>query len=428
MSAYRLATFRVDVTPPIGAPLCGGMVRPVAAVADPLYAIGAFLLSDEAPVLFCAVDWCEIDNEAHLAWRHALAEAAGTSPDRVLLHAVHQHNAPLADPVAQALVEAAGLPGIVDLAHFRACLARTADAARAARGKARPIDAIAVGSAVVREVASARRILGPDGKVRLTRWSSTRERELRDAPEGIIDPVLRTVTFLDGASPVASFHYYATHPMSWYGDGVVSADFAGLARDRRAAETPGCEHLFFNGCAGDVTAGKYNEGTPESRIRLTGRLHDAMAESERTARVLPVLLPELASVDCVLPPRPGLDEHSLLAAIGDAGRPVTDRTMAALRFAYLRRLAVPVPVTRVRLAEGVNLLGLPGEPFVEYQLFAGRWPGFTAVAGYGDTGTGYVPLARSYGEGGYEIDASSVSPASQAILESAIAQLLDAAL
>ena len=149
------------------------MVRPVAAVADPLYAIGALLLSDEAPLLFCAVDWCEIDNEAHLAWRHALAEAAGTSPGRVLVHAVHQHNAPLADLEAQNLLADAGAPDLLDLAHFRSCLARTADAARAARGRARPIDAVAVGSAVVREVASARRILGPDGKVRLTRWSST---------------------------------------------------------------------------------------------------------------------------------------------------------------------------------------------------------------------------------------------------------------
>ena len=37
----RLATFRADVTPPIGAPLCGGLVKPVAGVSEPLLALGA---------------------------------------------------------------------------------------------------------------------------------------------------------------------------------------------------------------------------------------------------------------------------------------------------------------------------------------------------------------------------------------------------
>ncbi|MEI6204285.1 MAG: caspase family protein, partial [Enhydrobacter sp.] len=52
-------------------------------------------------------------------------------------------------------------------------------------------------------------------------------------PEGLIDPMLRTVAFYDGAEKVASCHYYATHPMSHYGKGHVSSDFVGLARKRR---------------------------------------------------------------------------------------------------------------------------------------------------------------------------------------------------
>lgn len=430
MNPIRIATFRVDVTPPVGAPLCGGWIEPVASAADPLSAVGAVLLSDGAPLLLCAVDWCEINNDAHAAWRDALAAAVGTTSDRVALHTVHQHNAPIADLGAQALVEAAGMGDLVNVAHFRACVARSAEAARAALAKARPVDRIAVGLAPVREVASARRILGPDGKVRLTRWSATRagtphERELREEPAGAIDPMLRTVTFLDGASAVASFHYYATHPMSFYGDGVVSSDFAGLARDRRAAETPGCEHLYFNGCGGNVTAGKYNDGTPESRQRLSARILEAIRESERNARGLPLERLDWASLDCVLPPRPDLESGALLAKISDGAATPGDRKTAAMKLSYLRRLEAPVRITRLRLAEGVNLLGLPGEAFVEYQLFANRLPGFTAVAAYGDTGTGYIPLARSYAEGGYEPTASSVGPAAEAMLRSAIVQLVE---
>ncbi len=281
MSAPRIATFRVEVTPPVGSPLCAGRVAPVKAVADPLFAIGLVLLGDEAPVVLCAVDWCEIDNDAHLAWQAELARAVGTTTDRVALHTVHQHNAPIVDLAAQELVEAAGdLAPLMDVAHFRSCVASTAEAARGALSRATLVDGVAFGSAVVREVASARRILGEDGTVRLTRWSSAQEIELQEAPEGLIDPLLRTVMFLHDGRPLAALHFYATHPMSYYGDGVVTADFAGLARERRSAETPGCEHLYLNGCGGDITAGKYNEGTPQSRAR-SDRSHSLRARAER---------------------------------------------------------------------------------------------------------------------------------------------------
>jgi len=44
--ALHLATFRFDVTPPMGHSLCGGWIRPVEVVDDPLEAIGYVLLQD----------------------------------------------------------------------------------------------------------------------------------------------------------------------------------------------------------------------------------------------------------------------------------------------------------------------------------------------------------------------------------------------
>src|SRR6476620_8065653 len=53
-SGLRLATFRADVTPPLGSPLCGGLVKPVAGVSEPLLALGVVILSDVAkPVVLC---------------------------------------------------------------------------------------------------------------------------------------------------------------------------------------------------------------------------------------------------------------------------------------------------------------------------------------------------------------------------------------
>lgn len=36
MLAFHLSTFKVDATPPSGHPLCGGWIKPVLGVDDPL--------------------------------------------------------------------------------------------------------------------------------------------------------------------------------------------------------------------------------------------------------------------------------------------------------------------------------------------------------------------------------------------------------
>src|SRR5258708_39167757 len=72
--ALRIAPFRFTVTPPIGHPLCGGWITPMADLEDDLEAIGFVLLGAGKPIVICAVDWTGILNEAHVAWRGALAE------------------------------------------------------------------------------------------------------------------------------------------------------------------------------------------------------------------------------------------------------------------------------------------------------------------------------------------------------------------
>src|SRR3954471_23554654 len=90
--AFRLATFAAEVTVPLGHPLMGGGILPAKTVEDPLFAHGLVLLGAGEPVVLAAVDWCEIRNDAHDRWRTVLAEAAGTTPPRVLLSSVHQHD------------------------------------------------------------------------------------------------------------------------------------------------------------------------------------------------------------------------------------------------------------------------------------------------------------------------------------------------
>src|SRR5882757_8705775 len=62
----RIATFKVDVTPPPGSPLCDALVPPATGVNDPLSARGIILQADDQkPVVLVAFDWVGIGNEGH---------------------------------------------------------------------------------------------------------------------------------------------------------------------------------------------------------------------------------------------------------------------------------------------------------------------------------------------------------------------------
>src|SRR6476619_6501874 len=119
MPSFHLATFTSDVTPPLGHPLCGGWIEPVRAVEDPLHAIGVVLLGAGAPIVLCAVDWCELRNSANRLWAEALAAAAHTTPERVAVQSLHQHDAPMADVEAQQFIDkVSGAPSNLDLKDF----------------------------------------------------------------------------------------------------------------------------------------------------------------------------------------------------------------------------------------------------------------------------------------------------------------------
>src|SRR5438105_12123667 len=77
---------------------------------------------------------------------------------------------------------------------------------------------------------------------------------------------------------------------SVFGSVPAPTQRCGLARDRRTQED-GALHLYFTGCAGDVTPGKYNDGSPAGRLALAERLHEAMVASEEGTLRLPVSAP-----------------------------------------------------------------------------------------------------------------------------------------
>lgn len=419
--AIQIAPFRADVTPPIGVPLCGGLVKPATGVSEPLLALGLVLLSDEKPVVLCAIDYCEIRGADHIHWREVLASAAGTTAERVALHSLHQHNAPIVDTAAQKLLPEIG---IVDADAAEKSLQSIAAAIKSAIKTPRRVTHIATGEAKVLEVAGNRRVQVIDGKVGKMRGSSSKDATLRSLPDGLIDPFLKTLSFWDGEKKLAALHYYATHPMSYYGDGVISHDFVGIAREKRTQEE-GVPHLYFTGCGGNIGAGKYNDGSPAMRPLLAERMHAAMLASEQNARRVPLAKLRWQHIPVVLQPDPDFPEQRMLKVLRNTEASRATRISAALRIGFIRHRQ-PIPFTSLHLGDEVCLVHLPGESFVEYQLFAQQQkPGdFVCTASYGDGVTGYIPLEKSFAEGGYEPTQAYSEPATEKVMMETIVRLL----
>jgi hypothetical protein len=426
-----IAPFRFDVTPPVGHPLCGGWITPAVDCEDELEAIGYVLLGAGKPIVICAVDWTGILNEAHVAWRTALAEAAGTTPDRVAVQCVHQHDAPFVCLHAERLIEAqqAGLE-VVELEFFQACLDRARRAIQVALPLARPVTHVAHGEARVEKVASNRRLhMTAAGKVGKMRGSSCRDPELIALPEGLIDPQLKTVAYYSGGEKVVACHYYATHPMSHYGKGHVSSDFVGLARKQRQREEPGCTHLYFTGCAGNIAAGKYNDGSPEARVQLTERIYAGIAAAEKTLKPVAVNGARWQTHEILPPTNPAFDPVKLREHVANAKNTAANRIRPAMTLGWIDRLEKRTPILLSSLQlNDISLLHLPAECFVEYQLRAQQLaPGrFIATAAYGDGGPWYIPTKEAYPLGGYEVSVANCSDAVDGILTGGMKALLPA--
>jgi hypothetical protein len=428
----QIASFQADITPPLGSPLCYGYVPPVRSVTDPLSAKGIVLLGDGTPIVLCALDWVGIDNTAHDAWREALARAAGTTPDRVVVHCLHQHDAPGCDLATEAILAEHGLSGAeFNVVALRQAITRTAQAVSEAIRKTTAVTHLGHGRGKVEHVASNRRVLGPDGKVKYVRWSAAKDEKVRAKPEGTIDPEVKLVSFWDGERPLAVLSYYATHPQSYYGQGDVTYDFVGMARELRAKALPGVAVVHFNGAAGNVTAGKYNDGSPSNRPELAQRLADGMKLAwERTKRV-PIQAHDLrwATTEVALPLRDRLqDEAPLMSDLENTKADVRVRIRAARDLAYAHRVksGYKMPLSCLHLGP-VCVLHMPGELFIEYQLAAQKMRDdkLVCMAAYGDCGPGYIGTAISYTQGGYETGiVSRTSPDVETVLMTALRDLL----
>jgi len=421
----RIATFNADVTPPLGTPIYSSF-KPLEVIEQPLQAKGVIIDDGSARYVLCAVDYCELCNSTYTRWRKAVADAAGADPCRVALHTVHQHTAPMLDEESFPILDSQASPCVhSSVESIDIPLQRLISAVHAAQSQFQPYNHVGTGQAKAERVASNRRIPNGDGTV-TTRFSSCKDPKLVDAPEGLIDPYVKTITFANGDKPVARLHYYATHPQSFYGDPRSSIDFPGMAREWLEKQE-GVFQVYFTGCGGNVAAGKYNDASREARQGLYERLRAAMKAAADSTQYAPASPVTLRSAPLALTPRSGgpWSQAELDAQLAKADAHPNARSGAAMFIAFRDRANVPLELTSMQMG-GLFILNLPGEVAVEFQLFAQelRPDKFVAVAAYGDCAPAYINLEKFTAEGGYEPTASHSIPQSEQPMRDAIRKLL----
>lgn len=421
----RIATFACDVTPPLGTPIYSSL-KPLADIEHPLLAKGVIIEDAGGRSVLCAVDYCEFCNGVYDLYRRRVAEAAGTTLDRVAVQTVHQHTAPLVDSDAIRLLEQVDQPPVhPSIASFEDPAAVIAASVQDALGRLQPFDRVGTSQARVERVASNRRVPIGDGKVGF-RASSCKDPDFIAKPEGLIDPFLKTVTFAQGDRPLVRLHYYATHPQSFYGDPRASYDFVGMARERLEKEE-GVFQVYFTGCSGDVACGKYNDASKEAREGLYERLYAAMKTSVESTQYKPAQDANWRSVPLRFEPRNdarfNVADSDLI--MRDSGKSPLERLIAAMFLSWAQRVEKPIDLTMMRLGD-IAFVHLPGEPMIEFQRYAQELlpDAFVAVAAYGDCGPAYICPDRVYAEGGYEATASHSAPGAEALFRDAIKNLM----
>jgi hypothetical protein len=387
-------------------------------------------IDDQKPIVLCAVDWIEICNEGNDVWKKELAEAAHTTTDRVSVHVLHQHDGVCCDfTMDKILKEYKVQPTQFDNPFLHKAIQNVANAVAAASAKPEEVTHIGFGEAKVEKVASNRRILGDSGKVTMIRWSSGNDSATMAAPEGLVDPWLKCLSLWNNEKTIAVITYYATHPQSYYGKGDVTCEFIGIARNRRE-KSLGLPHIHFNGAGGNITTGKYNDGSEAARQMLAKRVEVAMQQAwENTKKTAVTKNNSWRSTLVTLPLGKNIVEEKLRSTLSNEKSSWQEKISAAEKLAWYQRSkkGAKIEVSALRLGK-IWLLNLPGELFVEYQLAGQKMkPGEeVCTAAYEELGPGYIGTAIAYSQGGYETSDlnSGVAPEVEAVLMNAIENVL----
>jgi len=244
-----------------------------------------------------------------------------------------------------------------------------------------------------------RRLVQADGKVKMLWRNATK------APTHPVDPrvgIIR-VDARDG-HPLAIVVNYACHPVIYGPDNLqYSADYpSAMAEVVEGGLGPQTVCLFLQGAAGDINP-YYDKmelkEDAEKLMKATGR--QLGEEALRVAKSVLTKTPAKPELQFALETRRfhlRYDPEKLLAGMKAALKPEVFQR-------YKNYLTTPLDcaVTTLLINREIAIIGMPGEPFVEFGLnFRDRSPVENSFfGGYANGYHGYFPTIRAAVGGGY---------------------------
>lgn len=460
----KVGVGREDMTPPVGIAhtLWGARTRETAdRIHLPLNATALCIENDGTRVLIVDIDVTGLPTPVCDELRAAIHQATGIPIAHVSIGVTHTHSAPVwaAETTNGA---SSDLPGMDMMPGWRKKV-REAVVAAAATAFATLKPARFASGYGESEVTVHRRFTTPEGRVVVS-----------PNPGGIRDTTMTVLRFddLDG-NTIASVVGYGTHPIVLaHQNSAISSEFPGALKSAIEALMGGtC--LFLQGCAGDQIPFEALTGDVKVAERIGKRIaadagraltalsplnyRDVFSHVVESGAPLGMKQREVladtpapvavAKVTVDLPVRAfepietlearaaetraeflALDrssgDHAKFAEVHFRARRA-DIMLTMARRAHGTSV-VPIEIRAIRIGESV-LVSAPMEIFAATGIAIRESSPFatTFIGGYTNGTEGYLPLAESYVEGGYEVElACYVSPEAEGIFREAAKRLV----
>ena len=418
----KIVTFQVDVTPPIGDPLA---YVPNDKVDTPIYVSGVVLDDGATRAVWVSSDYLYICGESYVRWTEAIAKQTGTTIENVFLHSVHQHDSILWAPEYNPKEGEDG-PLVVNPEYCEKSLKDVSDAiAKAVSGPWHAVGRLLTGETRLGGLAANRRLVDENGQFAHTRYSGKNTPALQAWPVGKIDPILRTVCFENTqGNRIVALHFYATHPMAAYRRNMVSSDVPGRAlRHVQENDDSVPLNIYFTGCGGDITFGKYNlTGDAQAIDQLGIRLGEGILRNLQRLEEQPIGPLVVKRVAFEVP---------FNATLSPSSEYTGEHSLERRYFLETIDLWRQSTVARMSIGPRVHFLSFTlSEVFVDYQLYAQSLipEHFLATAAYGNGVYWYIPTRAAFEEnGGYETSdlACVVTPEIDETIREALRKCLD---
>lgn len=424
---------RVDITPPLGAPLAGASkVRYANGVLDPLELNCVAFSDGENKAVLITADVLYVMENAATEIRGLIAKKCGIPADHVFMQGLHQHTS-----VRIGCKPHLGNNGYSDRTYLDFLYRRYCDVVTMALDDLKEATLLYAEKETAKPISFIRRYRMKNGKCKT---NPTKGNPDIVGPLGESDNTVRLLRFVREDAPDIALVNFQTHP-DVVGGEKITADWPGLVRryTEKALEDVKC--ILVNGAQGDT-----NHLNPDCPERERGMEHAAYMGRTITDTV-EELWDEGKKVETgklwgkvvmkFVPTNTSgiehLEEYSQMQREIDQGLRERPRDMGEAcdiwRVSQLPRetLYQKVPVSILGLGK-IAFIGFGGEPFTCYATAAreaGKAVGLSVItACLTDGGQGYLPSPEAYAEGGYESKNSRFDASVAPMLQNAAAELL----